>query len=213
MQGPYRVAVLPGDGIGPEVTAQALKTLKAVDEVLGVTFRLQNGLIGGCAVDATAVPLPAETIAICNNAHAILLGSVGGPQWDSKRPEARPEAGLLQLRQREIANQSVHARDPLGVGVVDHDHLVIAREVNIHFDRVGALFPCEPDGGEGIFRSVAFQAGSDFDDLVTVIDQSFAEQKAGRQLAVTDPSESTKLYAASTAGRIDPSQPGRSVPA
>ena len=100
MQGPYRVAVLPGDGIGPEVTAQALKTLKAVDEVLGVTFRLQNGLIGGCAVDATAVPLPAETIAICNNAHAILLGSVGGPQWDSKRPEARPEAGLLQLRQR-----------------------------------------------------------------------------------------------------------------
>ena len=54
MQGPYRVAVLPGDGIGPEVTAQALKTLKAVDEVLGVTFRLQNGLIGGCAVDATA---------------------------------------------------------------------------------------------------------------------------------------------------------------
>src|SRR5205814_5366697 len=73
MQGPYRVAVLPGDGIGPEVTAQALKTLKAVDEVLGVTFRLQNGLIGGCAVDATAVPLPAETIAICNNAHAILL--------------------------------------------------------------------------------------------------------------------------------------------
>ena len=100
MQTLYRVAVLPGDGIGPEVTAQALKALKAVEEVLDTTFRVQNGLIGGCAVDATAVPLPAETISICNNSQAILLGAVGGPQWDSKRPEVRPEQGLLQLRQR-----------------------------------------------------------------------------------------------------------------
>jgi 3-isopropylmalate dehydrogenase len=57
-------------------------------------------MIGGCAVEATTVPLPAETIAVCNNAEAILLGAVGGPQWDSKRPEVRPEQGLLQLRQR-----------------------------------------------------------------------------------------------------------------
>src|SRR5260370_35094807 len=108
MQGPYRVAVLPGDGVGPEVTAQALKTLKAVDEVLGVTFRLQNGLIGGCAVDPTAVPLPAETIAICNNAHAILLGSVGGPQWDSERPGPLPEAGVSPLARRR--GRSAYAR-------------------------------------------------------------------------------------------------------
>lgn len=100
MQTLYRVAVLPGDGIGPEVTAQAVKALKAVEEVLSTTFRIQNGLIGGSAIDATAVPLPAETISICNNANAILLGAVGGPQWDSKRPEVRPEQGLLQLRQR-----------------------------------------------------------------------------------------------------------------
>jgi 3-isopropylmalate dehydrogenase len=100
MQGPFRVAVLSGDGIGPEVTAQSIKVLKAVEEALGVSFRLQTGLIGGCAVEATASPLPAETIAVCNNSQAILLGSVGGPQWDSKRPEVRPEAGLLQLRQR-----------------------------------------------------------------------------------------------------------------
>src|SRR5438552_18496984 len=100
MQTLYRVVVQPGDGIGPEVIAQAVKALKAIEQVVGPMFHLLNGLIGGCAVDATAVPLPAETIAICNNAHAILLGSVGGPQWDSKRPEARPEAGLLQLRQR-----------------------------------------------------------------------------------------------------------------
>lgn len=100
MQGLYRVAVLPGDGIGPEVTAEAVKALKAVEEVRGPRFRFQTGLVGGCAIDATAVPLPAETIAICNNADAILMGAVGGPQWDSKRPEVRPEQGLLQLRQR-----------------------------------------------------------------------------------------------------------------
>lgn len=101
MQGLFRVAVLPGDGIGPEVTAQAVKVLKAIEEVLGPMFRFQTGLIGGAALDATAVPLPAETISICNNAQAILLGAVGGPQWDNKRPELRPEQGLLQLRQRQ----------------------------------------------------------------------------------------------------------------
>ena len=100
MQTLHRVAVLPGDGVGPEVIAQAVKALKAIEQVIGPAFRLQNGMIGGCAVEATTVPLPAETIAVCNNAEAILLGAVGGPQWDSKRPEVRPEQGLLQLRQR-----------------------------------------------------------------------------------------------------------------
>ncbi len=100
MQGLFRVTLLPGDGIGPEVVAEAVKVLKAVEEILGPRFRFQTGLIGGCAVDATAVPLPAETISLCNHAQAILLGAVGGPQWDNKRPEVRPEQGLLQLRQR-----------------------------------------------------------------------------------------------------------------
>src|SRR5436309_3184958 len=100
MQTLYRVVVLPGDGVGPEVIAQAVKALKAIEQVVGPMFHLLNGLIGGCAVDATTVSLPAETIAICNNAEAVLLGAVGGPQWDSKRPEVRPEQGLLQLRQR-----------------------------------------------------------------------------------------------------------------
>jgi 3-isopropylmalate dehydrogenase len=93
--------VLPGDGIGPEVTAEAVKVLKAIEEILGPKFRFQTALIGGVALDATAVPLPAETISVCNNAQAILLGAVGGPQWDNKRPELRPEQGLLQLRQRQ----------------------------------------------------------------------------------------------------------------
>jgi 3-isopropylmalate dehydrogenase len=100
MQSFYRIAVLAGDGIGPEVTAEAVKVLKAIEEIVGPSFRFQSGLIGGSALDQTASPLPAETISICNNSHAVLLGAVGGPQWDSKRPELRPEQGLLQLRQR-----------------------------------------------------------------------------------------------------------------
>jgi 3-isopropylmalate dehydrogenase len=67
MQALYRIALLPGDGVGPEVVSEAVKVLKATEEITGPRFRFQAGLIGGCAVDATAVPLPAETIAICNN--------------------------------------------------------------------------------------------------------------------------------------------------
>ena len=100
MQSLYRIALLPGDGIGPEVVAEAVKVLKVVESVNGLTFRFQTGLIGGCAIDETATPLPAETVAICNNAQAVLLGAVGGPKWDSKRPEVRPEQGLLQIRKR-----------------------------------------------------------------------------------------------------------------
>ena len=100
MQQPYRVALLPGDGVGPEVVAEAVKVLRAVEATSGIIFRFETALIGGAALEATAEPLPAETIAVCNNAHAVLLGAVGGPQWDSKRPELRPEQGLLQLRQR-----------------------------------------------------------------------------------------------------------------
>ena len=100
MHGMFKVAVMPGDGIGPEVMAEALKVLQAVEQVIGPKFRFQSGLIGGCALDATAVPLPPETISICSQAQAVLLGAVGGPRWDSKRPDIRPEQGLLQLRQR-----------------------------------------------------------------------------------------------------------------
>jgi len=100
MQSLHRVAVLPGDGIGPEVTAEATKVLQAVEAIVGPAFRFQSGLLGGCALDATASPLPAETISLCNNSQAVLLGAVGGPKWDSVRPEVRPEQGLLQLRKR-----------------------------------------------------------------------------------------------------------------
>ena len=91
------ICVLPGDGIGPEVTAQALRVLDAVGRKFGHTFTRREALIGGAAIDATGNPLPAETLHACREADAVLLGAVGGPQWDNL-PDNRPEAGLLGIR-------------------------------------------------------------------------------------------------------------------
>jgi 3-isopropylmalate dehydrogenase len=151
MQSLYRIAVLAGDGIGPEVTAEAVKVLKAIEEIAGPSFRFQSGLIGGCALDQTASPLPAETISICNNSHAVLLGAVGGPQWDLKRPELRPEQGLLQLRQRlglYVNLRPVRVIDSLaGISALKADRvrgtdLVIVRELmgGIYFGNPRGIF-------------------------------------------------------------------------
>jgi 3-isopropylmalate dehydrogenase len=91
----YQIAVLPGDGIGPEVVAEAVKVLRAVRPDLTLT----EALIGGCAYDATGNPLPDETLELCKSSDAVLLGAVGGPKWDHLPPASRPEVGaLLKLR-------------------------------------------------------------------------------------------------------------------
>jgi 3-isopropylmalate dehydrogenase len=89
-----KIVLLPGDGIGPEVTEEARRTLEAV--IPGLTF--EEHLIGGSAIDATGSPLPDATIAACKGADAILLGAVGGPKWDDPNAKVRPEQGLLALR-------------------------------------------------------------------------------------------------------------------
>ena len=95
------VALLPGDGIGPEVVAEGARILRAVAERYGHTIELSEGMIGGCALDARGTPLPPETIDLCQNADAVLLGAVGGPRWDDPNARQRPEQGLLGLR-REL---------------------------------------------------------------------------------------------------------------
>lgn len=92
------IAVLPGDGIGPEVVAEGLKVLRAVEQKFGHQFTLREGLIGGCAIDQTGAPLPPATIELCQAAHAVLLGAVGGPKWDDPSATVRPEQGLLGIR-------------------------------------------------------------------------------------------------------------------
>jgi 3-isopropylmalate dehydrogenase len=92
------IALLPGDGIGPEVVAEARRVLEAVGESAGVSFAFEEALIGGAAIDATGAPLPDETVALCKRADAVLLGAVGGPQWDDPAAPVRPEQGLLGIR-------------------------------------------------------------------------------------------------------------------
>ncbi len=93
------IAVLPGDGIGPEVVAKSTELLSVIAEKFGHEFTFVEGLIGGIAIDETGDPLPAETVKICENADAILMGAVGGPKWSDPTATVQPERGLLELRQ------------------------------------------------------------------------------------------------------------------
>jgi 3-isopropylmalate dehydrogenase len=92
------IVVLPGDGIGPEVTAAALSVLKTVARRYGHQFNFGEHDIGGIAIDKHGEPLPASTLAACKSADAVLLGAVGGPKWSDPNSKMRPEQGLLALR-------------------------------------------------------------------------------------------------------------------
>jgi 3-isopropylmalate dehydrogenase len=92
------IAVLAGDGIGGEVTAEAVRALERVADRFGHSFGFERALLGGAAIDATGVALPAATLSLCQRADAVLLGAVGGPQWSDPNAKVRPEQGLLQLR-------------------------------------------------------------------------------------------------------------------
>ena len=93
-----RIALLRGDGIGPEIVDSAVKVLEAVAEKFGHTFTFTRYLIGGAAIDETGNPLPQETIDGCLSSDSVLLGAVGGPKWDSQPANLRPEKGLLGIR-------------------------------------------------------------------------------------------------------------------
>ncbi len=93
-----KITLLPGDGIGPEVMAEAVKALKAVAERFGHRFTFQEGLIGGVAIDATGSPLPDETLEMCKKSDAVMLAAVGDPRFDDPKLKVRPEQGLLGLR-------------------------------------------------------------------------------------------------------------------
>jgi 3-isopropylmalate dehydrogenase len=94
----FSIAVLPGDGVGPEVVAEALKVLQAAGERFGHSFNSSEGLIGGAAIDQLGKALSYETLAMCKQSDAVLLGAVGGSRWDDPQAKVHPEDGLLALR-------------------------------------------------------------------------------------------------------------------
>jgi len=93
-----KIAVIKGDGIGPEIVLGAIKVLDVISEKYNFPFEYTDVLMGGIAIDKTGVPLPQETLDVCRNSDAVLLGSVGGPKWDKLPGHLRPEAGLLGIR-------------------------------------------------------------------------------------------------------------------
>lgn len=93
-----KVLVLPGDGVGPEVSREAVRVLEVLQRDHGLDIEIEEDIVGGAAVDATGSPLPEQTLAKAREADAILFGAVGGPAWDGLPREQRPESGLLQLR-------------------------------------------------------------------------------------------------------------------
>ena len=132
----YEIVVLPGDGVGPEVTAAAQAVLTVIGDFFGHTFRFREHLIGGAAIDATGDPLPPETVTACLAADAVLLGAVGGPKWDGGA--RRPEEGLLGLRKamglfanlRPLQVSPVLAhRSPLKREIVEGVDLIVFREL------------------------------------------------------------------------------------
>lgn len=96
----YKIAVIPGDGIGPEVIAQGVNVLKKIGEKFNHTFDFTEVLAGGAAIDATGKCLPQETVDVCAASHSVLLGAVGGPKWDNVPNAERPEKALLGLRSK-----------------------------------------------------------------------------------------------------------------
>ena len=148
----YRIAVLPGDGIGADVTAEALRVLGVVAKEGGLGLEHEEGLIGGAAIDAKGTPLPDATLGICREADAILFGAVGGPRWDHLRPEQRPERGILRIRKEfDLYANLRPARlypmlvdsSPLKRSVVEGADLMVIRELT------GGLYFGEPRGIEG----------------------------------------------------------------
>jgi 3-isopropylmalate dehydrogenase len=148
----HRIAVLPGDGIGAEVTREAVRVVDVVAKGAGLALDLEEALIGGTAIDRQGTPLPDATLALCREADAILFGAVGGPRWDHLRPEQRPERGILRIRKElDLYANLRPARlypmlvdsSPLKRSVVEGADLVVVRELT------GGLYFGEPRGIEG----------------------------------------------------------------
>ncbi|MGO9513245.1 MAG: 3-isopropylmalate dehydrogenase [Steroidobacteraceae bacterium] len=132
------IAVIAGDGIGAEVTAEAARALERVAERCGHSFRFESALLGGAAIDATGEAMPAATLALCQRADAVLLGAVGGPKWSDPNAKVRPEQGLLQLRKSlglfanlrpVVPHPAVLAASPIKAELLHGVDIMVVREL------------------------------------------------------------------------------------
>ncbi len=157
----YRITLLPGDGIGPEIITVAVDVLKAIAQQLNLNFDFQEAPIGGAAIDKTGNPLPDETLAICRNSDAVLLAAIGGYKWDTLPSNQRPERGLLglraglglfaNLRPATILPQLINASS-LKREVVEGVDIMVVRELTggIYFGQPKGIFATETGEKRGV---------------------------------------------------------------
>ncbi|MFO1443131.1 3-isopropylmalate dehydrogenase [Bacillus sp. Bva_UNVM-123] len=186
-----RIAVLPGDGIGKEVVKGAIEILQVVGERFGHQFEFRYGKIGGEAIDTVGNPLPDETIELCKQSDAVLLGAVGGPKWESQPVHLRPERGLLKIR-KELnlyANlrptsyySSLVDSSPLRQEVIEDVDMLMVRELT------GGLYFGKPsertqkNGEEAVVDTLFYQK----DEMLRVMKLAFqlAAERRGKVTSV-----------------------------
>ncbi len=181
-----KIAVLPGDGIGPEVTAQAIKVLQAVADLYGHDFAFEEGLIGAAAIDATGNPFPEATETLCRQADAILFGAIGDPKYDNDpSAKVRPEQGLLRMRKnlglfaniRPVTTyEALASISPLKDEIIRGVDFVVFRELT------GGIYFGEPRGrsedGQSAFDSCVY-AGYEIERIARLAFAA-AQKRSGR---------------------------------
>lgn len=157
----YRITLLPGDGIGPEIMAVAVDVLKVIGAQFDLSFEFTEALIGGAAIDATGEPLPTDTLEKCRHSDAVLLAAIGGYQWDNLPRHQRPETGLLglraglglfaNLRPATILPQLIDA-STLKREVVDGVDIMVVRELTggVYFGQPKGIFTTETGEKRGV---------------------------------------------------------------
>ena len=200
----YNITVLKGDGIGPDIVAEAMNVLEVVGKKYNHKFNFNEKLVGGAALDACGVPLPDDTLEACKNCDSILLGAVGGPKWDNLPSNMRPEAGaLLRLRKElglyanlrpAIIHNALSSASPIKPEIIgDSLDILVVRELT------GGIYFGERGHREGKYGEEAYdvEAYSEF-EVKRIAKTAFeAAMKRNKRVTSIDKSnvlESSKLW-------------------
>ncbi|MCY9512582.1 3-isopropylmalate dehydrogenase [Paenibacillus apiarius] len=209
-----KIAIIAGDGIGPEVVREAEKVLKRTEELFGHSFETSHSLFGGIAIDETGTPLPEETLEKCKQADAVLLGAVGGPKWDSNPKELRPETGLLGIRKAlglfsnirpAVIFDCLKDASTLKPEVLEGTDLIVVRELTggIYF---GEKFRRDGEHGQEAVDTCVYNV----QEVERIVRQAFEiAQKRRKKLASVDKAnvlETSRLWR-ETVNRIAPEYP------
>ncbi|EAZ90358.1 3-isopropylmalate dehydrogenase [Crocosphaera chwakensis] len=188
----YRITLLPGDGIGPEILTVTVDILKLIGTQLDIDFQFQEALIGGSAIDETGEPLPDQTLKMCRNSDAVLLAAIGGYKWDNLPREKRPETGLLairaglnlfaNLRPATILPQLIDASS-LKPDIVRGVDIMVVRELTggIYFGEPKGIFETETGEKRGV-NTMAYTE-SEIDRIAKVAFET-AQKRTGKLCSV-----------------------------